>query len=85
MKRKLHKRISRTWISILVSGVVVLAISAPGEADFDERLGPVTIQFQFDATTGRAVLSDLALAEAIQATEWECRVTVAWAPRPVCQ
>ncbi len=44
---------------------------ASGEADFDERLGPVTIQFQFQAETGRAVLSDLSLAEVTVATEWE--------------
>jgi len=44
---------------------------APGQADFDERLGPCTIQFQFQSKTGRAVLSDLALAEVTVATEWE--------------
>lgn len=44
---------------------------AAGEADYDERLGPVTIQFQFQAETGQAVLSDLSLAEVTVATEWE--------------
>ncbi len=43
---------------------------APGESDFDERLGPCTIQFQFQSKTGQAVLSDLALTEVTVATEW---------------
>ena len=44
---------------------------APGEEDYDERLGPVNIQFQFQAETGRAVLSDLSLTEVTVLSEWE--------------